>query len=116
MASSSTTSLDSLSRRRPSPQNLKSFSRIESPPHDTRPRSRGSTLQDGSPHPLFQDALSSSPVQEKVSDRSDPFSTQEGPETGDIESTANPSLRMPQHFEELPIELRTLTERYDTHK
>lgn len=118
MSSTSTASVPDVTENRTKFTNSKSFTRLPSPPRDRNARSRSSTLQTTTiPEiPSYVATLSSSPPDEKPT-KPDIFSNPEDAEsttTADDEVT-NPNLRIPQSFDELPIELRSLTERYDQH-
>jgi len=116
MSSTSTASIPDVTANRPKFPNSKSFTRLPSPPRDRSTRSRASTLQTGTTPeaPSYATSLSSSPPDEKPA-RPDIFSTaKDGDSTAPAEDEVkNPSLRIPQSFDELPIELRSLTERYE---
>jgi hypothetical protein len=91
------------------PNNLhpsRSFTRLESAPKRTLSRSRASTLQ-GPPVSDMLDPLKASMVpEEDETVDSDVFVKQDE----DEEATAQEAT--PDSFEELPIEIRSLTERY----
>ena len=91
------------------PRNLhpsRSFTRLESAPKSPVSRSRASTLQ-GPPVPDMLDPLKTAVVpEEDESADGDVFVKQDDGEGDSEESTA------PDTFEELPIEIRSLTERY----
>lgn len=91
------------------PKNLhpsKSFTRLESTSKSPLSRSRASTLQ-GPPVPDMLDPLkvTLSPESEKDEDI---FATQE-----DEDALEGYEPTVPDTFEELPIEIRSLTERYE---
>jgi hypothetical protein len=103
-----TTSGDNMANGRPLFPNSKSFTRLPSPLRDRNPRSRATTISGSTipQTPTFVANLSTSPSNDKGS-KHDIFVTPED----DAEEVVNPNLRIPQSFEELPIELRSLTER-----
>jgi hypothetical protein len=91
-------------------QTSKSFTRLETAPaKDPLSRSRASTLQ-GPPVPSILDPLKQklAPGSEDGHDDGDVFTTQE-----DAGEASAPEPGLPDTFEELPIEIRSLTERYD---
>src|SRR4051812_276468 len=97
------------------PQNLqtsKSFTRLETAKGPLA-RSRASTVQ-GSPVPvpniLDPLKLKLGPESEDGHADDDVFATQEDADEGDA-----PEPGLPDTFEELPIEIRSLTERYRLH-
>jgi hypothetical protein len=61
---------------------------------------------------IFKHALSSSPTEERAGEKNDLFSAEDDGSNQVTSPVTNPTLRVPQSFEELPIELRSLTERY----
>lgn len=88
----------------------KSFTRLETAAaKDPLSRSRASTLQ-GPPVPSILDPLKQklAPGSEDDHDDGDVFTTQK-----DAEEESAPEPGLPDTFEELPIEIRSLTERYD---
>ena len=90
-------------------QTSKSFTRLETvPAKDPLSRSRASTIQ-GPPVPSILDPLKQklAPGSEDGHDNGDVFTTQE-----DAEEGSAPEPGLPDTFEELPIEIRSLTERY----
>lgn len=87
-----------------------SFTRLESPPSKGRPsRSRASTLQ--GPVPDILDPLKERliPESEEEHAEADVFAAQDG----DEEDTGHED-NDPDSFEELPIEIRSVTERYSS--
>jgi len=92
-------------------QTSKSFTRLETaaPAKSPLSRSRASTLQ-GPPVPSILDPLKQrlAPESEDGHDDGDVFTTQENADEGSA-----PELGLPDTFEELPIEIRSLTERCD---
>ena len=89
----------------------KSFTRLESDKTKTpSSRSRASTLQ-GPPMPAITDPLkiTATPEEEDGHADGDVFASKEGDE-----EEADPELNVPDGFEELPIEIRSLTERWDS--
>ena len=99
---------DNMANGRPLFPNSKSFTRLPSPLRDRNPRSRATTISSSTIQemPAFVASLSTSPSDDRGS-KHDLFVTPED----DGEEVVNPNLRIPQSFEELPIELRSLTER-----
>jgi hypothetical protein len=104
-----------ISAQRPKVQNSKSFSRLSSPPRtptDTN-RARAATVQ--GPVPEIQ--LNQNGVQPNVDhplvEKNDIFSTAEDDEpiVASPPEVTSPTLKAPETFEELPIEIRSLTER-----
>lgn len=95
---------------RPQPAKSMSFSRLDSPRTAPKNRSRASTLQGGGiPEILLQsNHFSTSPEREKHN--GDPFSSHDDDDRDpdDIGEVAG----LPQRLEDLPIEIRSLTERY----
>jgi hypothetical protein len=94
---------------RPKPlQNTKSFSRLESPPRTPPGRTRASTIQGTIPEvsaalPPVTGAAAGSIF--STVDDGDPLTTSPQSEM------ASPVMNKPETFEELPIEIRSLTER-----
>jgi len=103
-----TASGDNMANGRPLFPNSKSFTRLPSPLRDRNPRSRATTISGRSipEMPAFVANLSTSPSDDRGG-KHDIFVTPEDK----VEEVVNPSLRIPQSFEELPIEVRSLTER-----
>ncbi|QDS75447.1 hypothetical protein FKW77_004029 [Venturia effusa] len=103
---------------RPKAQNSKSFSRLSSPPSTPTEtsRARAATIQGSVPEiQLYQDggqAITDSHLAEK----SAIFSTAEDDESiialGSPTELTSPTLKAPDTFEELPIEIRSLTDRF----
>lgn len=97
------------------PKNLhtsKSFTRLEpAPSKSSLSRSRASTLQ-GPPGPNILDPLKERliPENEDGTTEGDIFATKEDADEGKA-----PEPGVPDTFEELPIEIRSLTERYAPH-
>jgi hypothetical protein len=100
-----------MAEERPMPLHTsKSFTRLETASaKDPLSRSRASTLQ-GPPVPSILDPLKQklAPGSEDGLDDGDVFTTHE-----DTEEESAPELGLPDTFEELPIEIRSLTERYN---
>jgi hypothetical protein len=99
--------------RRPKPlQNTKSFSRLESPPRTPTGRTRASTIQGTIPELEYAQSAALPPVQGDVVgsifstvDDGDPLTASPPSEL------TSPAMKQPETFEELPIEIRSLTER-----
>src|ERR1700753_168275 len=97
------------SRPSPSPNQIsKSFSRLDSPPPNEHGRSRSSTMSGGNTASetsfLTDDVVTSPENEENIFSRAD--------ETMSVASGVEPGqLLAPQTFDELPIEIRSLTER-----
>jgi hypothetical protein len=98
----------------PRPSNLhasRSFTRLDSAPKSTHSRSRASTLQ--GPHvPDMLDPLKASTVVEEDETASTDVFVKKDDDGHD--SPVRPQDATPDSFEELPIEIRSLTERYRT--
>ncbi|KAI8936826.1 hypothetical protein NX059_006063 [Plenodomus lindquistii] len=93
------------------PRNLhpsRSFTRLESTPKSPLSRSRASTLQ-GPPLPDMADPLKAAMVPEEDEHAHGDVFMHEAGEEG-VNSAESPSI--PDAFEELPIEIRSLTERF----
>ncbi|KAF2501820.1 hypothetical protein BU16DRAFT_569715 [Lophium mytilinum] len=92
----------------------KSFSRLE-PSKSPLSRSRASTLQ-GPPVPdiLFPQDVVMSPSVEDGEEKKDIFASKDGDESvdGELDEQDAPDIKLPDTFEELPIEIRSLTERF----
>jgi hypothetical protein len=92
------------------PKNLhpsRSFTRIDAAPKSPLSRSRASTLQ-GLQRPDMLDPLKTNMVpEEDESVHGDVFAKPE-----DEDTVGSPEPKTPDTFEELPIEIRSLTERY----
>lgn len=85
----------------------RSFTRLDSAPKSPLSRSRASTIQ-GPPVPDMLDPLKNTAVlEEDESADTDVFAAKE-----DEDESAAPEPSPPDAFEELPIEIRSLTERY----
>jgi hypothetical protein len=101
--------------QRPRPlQNTKSFSRLESPTRTPQqPRSRASTLQGTIPEVEYAQNAALPPVQgDGTTDIFSSMVEDGGPlvSSPQLESPS-PVVKQPETFEELPIEIRSLTER-----
>jgi hypothetical protein len=95
---------------RPQPAKSMSFSRFDAPRSQPQTRSRASTLQGAIPEIMLQPSnFSSSPEGERHDGPGDPFSSREDDEheDGNVADVAG----LPQRLEDLPIEIRSLTER-----
>ncbi|KAF2814976.1 uncharacterized protein BDZ99DRAFT_434980 [Mytilinidion resinicola] len=92
----------------------KSFSRLE-PSKSPLSRSRASTLQ-GPPVPdiLFPQDVVMSPQAEDGEEKKDIFASKDDNESvdGELDEQDAPHIKLPDTFEELPIEIRSLTERF----
>jgi hypothetical protein len=102
---------------RPKAQNSKSFSRLSSPPRTptetSRARARAATVQGSVPEiQLNQNGVQPN-VDDPLAEKSDIFSTAEDDEpiVASPTEVTSPTLKAPETFEELPIEIRSLTER-----
>lgn len=96
---------------RPKISNTKSFSRLDTTPSPPQPRSRATTLQGAIPELNFT-ANSTLPAVGDDDGKSDIFSTtDDGFVASPTSETASPVVKQPETFEELPIEIRSLTER-----
>lgn len=96
---------------RSEPTKSLSFSRFDSPRSQPQSRSRASTLQGGIPEIMLQpNSFSLSPERETFGENGDLFSKQddEQADADDIGEVAG----LPQRLEDLPIEIRSLTERW----
>lgn len=115
MQTSRTASWDIAGSGRPNTlQNTKSFSRLESPPRSPQ-RTRATTLQGTIPE-ISYDQAAPLPALSTNTGKPDIFSTVEdgGPLVASPqEEVANAVVKPPETFEELPIEIRSLTERSD---
>jgi len=103
------------SPRRPLAQHSKSFSRFEEPPRSPQSRNRASTVQGGTiPEALFPRHITASPEPSDERGDGDVFESKEEGDSaeGSTKGTDTPVLKTPGTFEELPIEIRSLTERY----
>lgn len=113
MQTQRTASWDVNPQTRPKISNTKSFSRLDTTPSPPQPRSRAGTLQGAIPELNFT-ATSGLPVIGDDDGKSDIFSTtDEGLVASPTSETASPIVKQPETFEELPIEIRSLTERWD---
>ncbi|KAF2425313.1 hypothetical protein EJ08DRAFT_736774 [Tothia fuscella] len=94
------------------PQSTKSFSRFDSTtPSPPRPRSRATTLQGAIPESDFTTAAL--PPARSDGKSGDIFSTtSDGVVGSPISEAPSPLVGQPETFEELPIEIRSLTERF----
>jgi hypothetical protein len=91
---------------RPSPILVsKSFTRLDSPSPEIRSATRANTLQNGELHLLASTPLTASPEKED----SDVFLPEE--DGADANGSVGALNAAPQTFDELPIEIRSLTER-----
>ncbi|KAK3672972.1 hypothetical protein LTR78_007082 [Recurvomyces mirabilis] len=99
---------------RPNLQSSKSFTRMPSSPTSTSPRKRAATIQDsGIPGIPEARHIDSSPESKKKSDVFENGGDEE--EDGHAHSgttTPNPELKLPSTFDELPIEIKSLSERF----
>jgi hypothetical protein len=104
-----------VSAQRPIVQNSKSFSRLSSPPRtptDTT-RARAATIQGSVPEiHLNQNGVQTN-VDDPLAEKSDILATPEDgkPVVASPTEVTSPTLKAPETFEELPIEIRSLTER-----
>ncbi|KAF1982307.1 hypothetical protein K402DRAFT_397747 [Aulographum hederae CBS 113979] len=102
--------------RRPNTLHVsKSFSRLEPSHQNPLNRARASTLQ-GPPIPeiLYPENVTESPVDEDPTEKGDIFETRDEEDAGTEPATGNdtPVMKLPGTFEDLPIEIRSLTERF----
>ncbi|KAF2090448.1 hypothetical protein K490DRAFT_10276, partial [Saccharata proteae CBS 121410] len=92
----------------------RSFTRLDSTPNSPLHRSRASTIQVPIPEISYPNPLSSSPdgeekgVEKDIFNRIDESHESEAEETED----ARISAQLPQTFEDLPVEIRSLAERF----
>ena len=84
------------------------FSRFDRPRH----RSRASTVGATIPEILYPNALNASPESNAPGEKKDIFAAKR--DGADDDEEADPSVRLPHTFEDLPIEIRSLAERYHT--
>ena len=100
---------------RPKPiHTARSFSRMEAPTKAPSPRKRASTLQEAG-IPAVPAARHLSGSQETDGKRKDVFEYHEEEEEEHAQSGSNtpgPELNLPSTFDELPIEIKSLTERF----
>ena len=106
-----------MSDRPEGPRSVKSFTRMESPSPGVFPRNRSKTVQDMSTFDTT--ANSSGPLSSSQEDRENEADIFERPEDlgaeNDNEEIEPALLRpenLPERFDELPIELMSLTDRY----
>jgi hypothetical protein len=98
----------------PRPNNLhasRSFTRLDSAPKSTQSRSRASTLQGPHVSDMLDPLKASTVVEEDETVHTDVFVKKDD---DDDDNQARPQEATPDSFEELPIEIRSLTERYRT--
>ncbi|KAF2769616.1 hypothetical protein EJ03DRAFT_327221 [Teratosphaeria nubilosa] len=86
-----------------------SFTRMPQSPSSLSPRKRASTLQDAG-IPAVPDARHIAASPEMPDDKGDVFESREDEE--DAQTSSQPELSLPSTFDELPIEIRSLTERF----
>ncbi|KAF2144935.1 uncharacterized protein K452DRAFT_324751 [Aplosporella prunicola CBS 121167] len=82
------------------------FSRFDRPRH----RSRASTVGATIPEILYPNALNASPESNASGEKKDIFAAKR--DGADDDEEADPSVRLPHTFEDLPIEIRSLAERF----
>lgn len=102
--------------QRPKVQNSKSFSRLSSPPRTPTEtsRARAATVQGSVPEiQLNQNGVQAN-ADDPLAEKSDIFSTagDDEPIVASPTEVTSPTLKAPETFEELPIEIRSLTDRY----
>jgi hypothetical protein len=90
--------------------NTKSFSRLDTTPSPPLPRSRANTLQGAIPELNFTASSALPPIGDEDG-KNDIFSADEGLVASPTSETTTPVVKQPETFEELPIEIRSLTER-----
>jgi len=102
----------SVSDSRPALHVSRSFTRMPASPSATSPRKRASTLQDAG-IPAIPEARHIDGSVETNGNFADVFENREDDEhaTSSVDSP-NPELKLPSTFDELPIEIRSLTERF----
>jgi hypothetical protein len=101
---------------RPKVTNSKSFSRLQSPPRnptDTTIRTRAATTQGSIPTIHLNQNGHQTNLSSPLAEKNDIFSTAEDgePIVASPTEETSPPLKAPETFEELPIEIRSLTER-----
>lgn len=97
---------------RPRPLHIsKSFSRVESPPTSPSLRSRSKTFQNGT-LPATNDSKRPRGNVKVVRGLSDVFESGLGPYGSEDEDMPNPSGKLPPDFDELPIELISITDSF----
>lgn len=102
----------SVSDPRPKPIHTKSFTRMDAVHSSTSPRKRASTLQEAG-IPAVPEARDIEGLPDVAGKRTDVFENQEDEEhTVSGGQTPNPELHLPSSFDELPIEIRSLSERF----
>ncbi|KAK3117084.1 hypothetical protein LTR53_001889 [Teratosphaeriaceae sp. CCFEE 6253] len=105
----------SASDSRPGLHGSRSFSRMPSSPSSTSPRKRATTLQEAG-IPAVPEARSIDGSPEMVGKKADVFEYQEDEEDKHREqsstTSANPALKLPSTFDDLPIEIKSLPERF----
>ena len=99
-------------------QTAKSFSRFEPAPSSPLTRSRASTIQGGVIPQLHTPEIPRASTESRtdgqakdVFDKSLSFEGGDGDVSPDLDRTPSRSLSLPERFEELPIELMSLTDR-----
>lgn len=97
----------SASRRPRALHTSKSFTRLESPSDSPLTRTRASTIQGGSiPEILLPQTT------EDAENENDIFAKRHDDDDDGPSGTETPSMKLPERFDELPIEIRSLTERH----
>jgi hypothetical protein len=100
---------------RPTVQNSKSFSRLSSPPRTPTEttRARAATVQGSGPESQLNQNGVKAVVDDPLAEKSDVFSAaaDDEPIVTSPSEVTSPTLKAPETFEELPIEIRSLTER-----
>ncbi|TID25277.1 hypothetical protein E6O75_ATG04482 [Venturia nashicola] len=101
---------------RPKAQNSKSFSRLSSPPRTPTEtsRARAATTQGSVPEiQLNQNGVQEN-IDQPLAEKSDIFSTagDDEPIVASPTDVTSPTFKPPETFEELPIEIRSLTDRF----
>ncbi|KAF2843126.1 hypothetical protein M501DRAFT_993976 [Patellaria atrata CBS 101060] len=112
MQSSASAGSDATARPRPL-QASQSFTRLESATQSPSQRSRASTLQ-GPPLPEvnYPQDISASPVPEHNDESGDIFASKDGDPVDGDDHADDPLPKLATNLDELPIEIRSLTERF----
>jgi hypothetical protein len=114
MQSSRTSRKGDDARRPKALHTSKSFSRLEPASQSPLSRSRASTIQGPSiPEIHYPQNASLSLESDEQEQKGDIFTTEDDEESvdGALDEADAPSIKLPDTFEELPIEIRSLTER-----
>lgn len=104
----------SASDSRPPSTVSQSFKRLDSIPQTPTHRSRASTTGGLPPEILFPQNVSLSPESEEKAGKGDIFSTRDDEDSdGSAHDEETSEVVLAITFEELPIEIRSMTERYE---